>query len=52
MGLEGMSYQDAAEILGIPVGTVRSRPSRGRDALRTLLDMEQRLPATTLPQAA
>jgi RNA polymerase sigma-70 factor, ECF subfamily len=30
VGLEGLSYQDAAEILGIPVGTVRSRLSRGR----------------------
>jgi hypothetical protein len=31
VGLEGMSYQDAAGILTIPVGTVRSRLSRGRD---------------------
>ena len=52
VGLEGMSYQDAAGILGIPVGTVRSRLPRGRDALRTLLDMEQRPSATALPQAA
>ena len=38
VGLEGMSYEDAAGILVIPVGTVRSRLSRGRDALRKLLD--------------
>jgi RNA polymerase sigma-70 factor, ECF subfamily len=38
IGLEGMSYDDAAAALGIPVGTVRSRLSRGRDALRRLMD--------------
>ena len=45
IGLEGMSYEDAAEVLGVPVGTVRSRLSRGRDALRTAmgLDEERRL---------
>jgi RNA polymerase sigma-70 factor (ECF subfamily) len=42
VGLEGMSYEDAAGILMIRVGTVRSRLSRGRDALRKLLDMEER----------
>ena len=52
VGLEGMSYQDAAEILGIPVGTVRSRLSRGRDVLRKLLDMEERHSSAALPQAA
>ena len=52
VGLEGMSYQDAASILGIPVGTVRSRLSRGRDMLRNLLDMEERCCWAALPQAA
>jgi RNA polymerase sigma-70 factor (ECF subfamily) len=52
VGLEGMSYQDAAGILVIPVGTVRSRLSRGRDALRKLLDMEERPSTIVLPQAA
>ena len=53
VGLEGMSYLDAAGILTIPVGTVRSRLSRGRDVLRRLLDMdERRIPAAALPQAA
>jgi RNA polymerase sigma-70 factor, ECF subfamily len=44
VGLEGMSYEDAAAALNIPVGTVRSRLSRGRDALRSLMNMEDRRP--------
>ena len=32
--LEGMSYEDAARKLGIPVGTLRSRLCRARAALR------------------
>jgi RNA polymerase sigma-70 factor (ECF subfamily) len=53
VGLEGMSYQDTAGILTIPIGTVRSRLSRGRDVLRRLLEInEPRIPAAALPQAA
>ena len=35
--LAGMPYQQIAETLGIPVGTVRSRIARGREALRAAL---------------
>jgi RNA polymerase sigma-70 factor (ECF subfamily) len=37
VGLEGMAYEAVAGIIGIPVGTVRSRLSRGREALRRLM---------------
>jgi RNA polymerase sigma-70 factor, ECF subfamily len=37
VGLEGMRYEAVAEIIGVPVGTVRSRLSRGREALRRLM---------------
>lgn len=35
--MEGMAYQDAAEVLNIPIGTVRSRVSRARAYLRARL---------------
>jgi RNA polymerase sigma-70 factor (ECF subfamily) len=34
VAFEGLSYRDAAEILGLPVGTLMSRLARGREALR------------------
>jgi RNA polymerase sigma-70 factor, ECF subfamily len=36
VGLEGMRYEEAASVVNLPVGTVRSRVARGREALRVL----------------
>jgi RNA polymerase sigma-70 factor (ECF subfamily) len=38
VALEEMSYADIAISLGIPVGTVMSRLSRGRERLRLIMD--------------
>jgi RNA polymerase sigma-70 factor (ECF subfamily) len=38
IGLEQLSYEQAAKILRIPVGTVMSRLSRGREQLRLMMN--------------
>jgi RNA polymerase sigma-70 factor (ECF subfamily) len=36
IGLKGMRYDEAASVVNLPVGTVRSRVSRGRETLRMM----------------
>ena len=36
VAVEGLSYAEVAEVMGIPVGTVMSRLSRGREKIREL----------------
>jgi RNA polymerase sigma-70 factor, ECF subfamily len=45
--VEQLSYAEVAEVMQIPLGTVMSRVSRARAALRHFLDGGQRAPAPT-----
>lgn len=35
--VEGLAYREAAEVLGVPMGTLTSRLARGREALERML---------------
>jgi RNA polymerase sigma-70 factor (ECF subfamily) len=55
--LEEMSYEEIAEVLEISLGTVKSRLTRGREALRQRLtpyvrEVGQELGLTTPPMTA
>jgi RNA polymerase sigma-70 factor (ECF subfamily) len=50
VGLEGFSYEDAAKVLAVPVGTVRSRLSRGRESLRRQFGIEEEIDPTLASQ--
>jgi RNA polymerase sigma-70 factor (ECF subfamily) len=48
--IEGLSYRELADVVGIPVGTVMSRLSRAREALRGALDDGRELRRTSSTQ--
>jgi RNA polymerase sigma-70 factor, ECF subfamily len=35
--VEGLAYREAADVLGVPIGTLTSRLARGREALQRML---------------
>jgi len=39
--MEGQKYEEMADVLGVPIGTIRSRLHRARAELRELLEKEQ-----------
>ena len=53
VGASGFSYEEAADICGCAVGTVKSRVNRARARLRELLTLaEGEMPAPDMPTPA
>lgn len=51
--MHGLSYPEIAEIVGVPVGTIKSRISRGRSRLRDyLLEIDAKWARSTFPDRA
>jgi RNA polymerase sigma-70 factor (ECF subfamily) len=42
--VEGLPYKEAAEVLGVPIGTVTSRLARAREQLQALLSESRNVP--------
>jgi RNA polymerase sigma-70 factor (ECF subfamily) len=51
VGAGGFSYEDAAEICGTAMGTVKSRVARARIALLNILDGDKPLPSSSSTRA-
>lgn len=39
--IDGLKYEEIAEVMGVPIGTVRSRLHRARSELKSLLDPDE-----------
>jgi RNA polymerase sigma-70 factor (ECF subfamily) len=50
LALDGVKYREAAKVLKVPIGTIRSRVSRGREILRELTE-GRIVPEAARPQA-